>query len=252
LFLYIVLPCFNEGQNLPRVFMDLETNLGGLRCRIIVVDDGSTDTTQDVCKTWSDRLPLIVLTHGSNLGLGAALATGLAYVADTERSTRAEDDIIVTMDADASHDAAVIPKMISGMQVRRADVVIASRFVAGRVVSGVPFYRQFLSLGASWLLRLVFTIPNVRDYTSGFRAFRRNLIAEIARSGGERLFCEEGFAAAFELLYRLHQAQARFEEVPIVLRYDNKQGPSKMRVWRTMQRYLYLVYRFKVLPCVRN
>jgi len=224
--------------------------LGGLRHRIIVVDDGSTDATQDVCKSWSNRLPLIVLAHGSNLGLGAALQTGLVYVADAEESPGTEDDVVVVMDADASHDAAVIPVMLSSIQAEQTDVVIASRFVSGAVVCGVPICRQFLSLGASWLLRLTFGIPNVRDYTSGFRAFRRSLIMQVVRSRGKLLFDEEGFAATFELLYRLHQAQARFGEVPIVLRYDHKQGPSKMHVWRTIQRYLYLIFRFKVLPYV--
>jgi len=143
------------------------------------------------------------------------------------------------MDADDSHPPSLIIEMLGALE-KGADVVIASRFQRGSATIGVPAYRVVLSVGASRLFRILFPTPGVRDFTCGFRAYRSEVLREAVRTHQDKLFEFDGFHAMVDLLLKLRSSGAKFSEVPIVLRYDLKQGKSKMRVWRTTLRTLHL------------
>ena len=151
----------------------------------------------------------------------------------------------MTMDADNSHPTGLIPRMI-GLIREGNDVVIASRYREGSRVIGVSFYRRLLSFGVSWLLRLTFPTPGVRDFTCGFRAYRAEVVQTLIRERGSRAIEQRGFSCMLELLLRLRASRYVFTEVPLVLRYDRKIGLSKMRVMQTIGETLQLIFQQRV------
>jgi dolichol-phosphate mannosyltransferase len=234
---WIVLPAYNEAAGLPHLLETVRRAAGGAAWRTIVVDDGSRDGTGEVARGFGARMPLAVLVHAENLGLAAAIRTGLGY-ACREASP---DDTVITMDADNTHDPAQIPAMLE--EVRRgADVVIASRFVSGARQAGVPPHRALLSAGVGWLLRLRFGLPGVRDYSCGYRAYSAGLLQRALAAYGDRLIESQSFVVMTELLVKLAPFRPRVVEVPLDLRYDRKVGESKMPAARTIAGYLRLIF----------
>jgi dolichol-phosphate mannosyltransferase len=173
-------------------------------------------------------MPLTRIDHDVNRGLGEAIRTGL--LAAIEGAV--DRDIIVTMDSDNTHTPGLIARMVRGIREGN-DVVIASRFQPGAHVCGVPFYRRILSRIASRLFRLAFPTPGVRDFTSGYRAYRAGVVKRAFDTYGGGFVAESGFACMVDILLKLRRIDAIVSEVPLVLRYDMKYGVSKMLVVRT-------------------
>jgi dolichol-phosphate mannosyltransferase len=236
----LVLPIFNEEPNLERLFGRIDESLQpeSLVYRIIAVDDGSTDGTQQVLDGFQSRAPLQVIRHTVNQGLGGAIRSGLLEA----MRLSSEEDIIVTMDADDSHAPSLIATMIEPIH-RGFDVVVASRFQKGSECHGVPLHRRVLSSAASLVFRVLFPTPGVRDFTCGYRAYRAAALQRAQAQFGESLFEFDGFQCMVDLLLKLRASGARFTEVPFVLRYDQKKGHSKMRVMQTIVRTLHLLMR---------
>jgi len=103
-------------------------------------------------------------------------------------------------------------------------------------VIGLTAQRRFLSWGASWLFRAAFPIPNVRDYTCGFRAYRAGTLRR-AIDGNPDFFSERGFTCMVDILLKLRTEDppVLMTEVPLLLRYDKKIGASKMDVGQTVR-----------------
>lgn len=123
------------------------------------------------------------------------------------------------------------------------DVVIASRFQPGAQEVGVPLFRVFLSHLSSAGIRTLVRYPGVRDYTCGFRVYRAETLRNLINTFGDNFIRENGFSCMFELLLNLRTLRACVSEVPLVLRYDLKEGASKMRILRTMWRYVITLTR---------
>jgi dolichol-phosphate mannosyltransferase len=118
------------------------------------------------------------------------------------------------------------------------DVVTASRYQPGSVTRGVPLFRRFLSRGMSVLFRSIYPIPGVRDYSCGYRAYRASMLKQLFQAEGEVLFASDGFSCMVRILLKLHKQGAICGEVPMVLRYDEKAGASKMAIGSTVARTL--------------
>jgi dolichol-phosphate mannosyltransferase len=240
--IHIVLPAYDEERALPALLDALDSALGraSLEYRVVVVDDGSTDSTAALAAAWGETHPLDLLRHPRNRGLGAAMGTGLAHVA----RRAGDDDWVVALDADGTHGPEFLPALVAEGTRQGWDLVIASRFAPGGREVGVAAYRWLLSRGASAALRLAFRLPpGVRDVSTGFKAYRGSLLRRLASRWGERLIEEQGFACMAELLVKAAALGASIGEVPMVLRYDLKAGPSKMRTIPTVRAYLRLLRR---------
>jgi dolichol-phosphate mannosyltransferase len=235
----VVLPAYNEaatiGSLLGQIFMTLEDE--DIQYSVIVVDDGSTDHTAEVVNALANTHVEIV-RHEVNQGLGGAIRTGLLRA--VERAP--ERAVIVTMDADSTHNPGLIVRMIRALN-EGFDVVIASRFTPGARVVGVPLVRRLLSTGASILFRLRFPIKGVRDYTSGYRAYQASVLAKAFADYGQSLIRASGFSSMVELLLRLRSCGVLMTEMPILLRYDQKGGFSKMRVGQNVRDLLRVLIR---------
>ncbi|PKN01910.1 MAG: hypothetical protein CVU77_02965 [Elusimicrobia bacterium HGW-Elusimicrobia-1] len=236
--IYVALPAYNEEKNIPPLLSAVSETLKGADYKVVIVDDGSTDGTLSAARLASGVMPVEVIPHEKNMGLGAAIKTLFAYIAKNVKS----GDVVVTMDADNTHPAALIPSMASRV-AEGADIVIASRFCAGAKTRGVPFYRNLLSRVAALIFKIAFRIRGVNDYTSGYRVISGAILRRYFDSPeAAPLVTEAGFTAGTEILIKLsRQPGARIVEAPLDLRYDLKGGASKMKVVSTMIKYLKLL-----------
>lgn len=239
----MVLPAFNEAPALRLLLGRMAVavpNPGATA--VIVVDDGSTDDTARVGSEFAE-LVVETVSHGENRGLGAAIATG--FECAVRRG--GEGTTVVTMDADDTHDPAVIVSMLARIE-RGYDIVIASRYERGGQEIGLSPVRSILSRGASVILAGFLPVPGVRDYTCGFRAYSWSALSRALRLYPEGLVQERGFTCMAEVLVKMTRIGARTAEVPLVLRYDRKTGASKMRVVRTVLAYGRLIAVLRRLP----
>lgn len=240
---WVVLPAYNEAQSLPALLAAIDESMfeASLAYRILVLDDGSTDGTAEVAERLARDLdlPLTVERHPVNLGLGMTIRDGLIHA-----SRLAEpNDLLITMDADNSHSPELILRMVR-LAREGHDVVIASRYRPGSRVYGVPYLRRVLSYWGGWLFRLAFPIPGVRDYTCGYRAYKAHVLQAVVERHGAEFFDQEGFQAMVDILLKLRRRRDLiFGEVPLVLRYDLKEGASKMNVARTIKNTLLLMLK---------
>lgn len=245
--LFIVLPAFNEEEALPGLLRDIETICGKIPYRLVAVDDGSTDRTLDILRSYADKAGnMEIVQHEHNKGLGEALLSGFNRVADyrVRHTGKEELDVVITMDADGTHPADRIPPLYLAI-AQGVDIAIASRFAPGGGQSGLKVSRRLLSWGAGKVMRSVFPISGVKDYSCGYRAYRYSVLTEGLRVYGEELMQSRNFAATVEILLKLAPMCSWLSEVPLRLHYERKKGVSKMRVWATMLGYLRLIYRLK-------
>jgi len=235
--IFVLLPCYNESQNLPALVRELDEVLDDYQA--VAVNDGSTDETRSVLEDLEVNYCVHILQHSVNLGLQAALLTGLDYILETASA----DDVLVTMDADGTQDPRDIPALVSHIK-QGATVAIGSRYVDGGRQENVTLSRQIMSRGINTLLRVRTRIP-VADQTSGFRAFDITAL-RVARKQFHPDFIEAtGFAVSAELLVKTWYASERkyVEEVPILLDYGKKQGTSGLHLTETIADYLRLLGR---------
>jgi dolichol-phosphate mannosyltransferase len=249
--LYIGMPAYNEGKNLPLLLQEIcwlaEESLPHRDITVVVVDDGSADDTAEVVRTFAanldpkryPRLRVELVPHEVNKGLAEAMKTLLGHVA----GRGGPRDVLVALDADNSHPPGIIVRMLQ-LVGEGHDIVIASRYQRGARVMGLSWFRRLLSVGASWMFRLLFPIANVRDYTCGYRAYKVPVIQRALKEN-PNFVSERGFSCMVDILLKLRTVRPPLvmNEVPMVLRYDKKAGASKMRVLRTVKDTLLLLAR---------
>ena len=227
---YVVLPAYNEEQNLGPLIEQIDETLFDMKqeYEIVVVDDGSQDKSIEVVEHYKEVLPIHLIRHQVNQGLGGTIRDGLKHAAEVCH----DRDIVVVMDADNTHPAGLMRRMVRTIGEGN-EVVIASRYCKESIIVGVPFHRQLLSLGAALLFRVMFPIKGVKDYTCGYRAYRGHVLKMAFSEYGSGLISEEGFQCMVDILFKLRKLNVIFTEVPLVLRYDQKEGKSKMKVLKT-------------------
>lgn len=235
----VILPAFNEAGALGDLLsaMDEAMRIASTEYRVVVVNDGSADATGDVARGLADSMPITVIDHEQNRGLGESIRTGILHAVESA----AHNDTVVTMDADNTHTPALIERMLGTIREGN-DVVIASRYQPGARIKGVPGYRRLLSRVGNLGFSLLFPTPNVRDYTSGYRAYRAAILKQAFKTYGDDFINQSGFSCMVDILLKLRRLDAIMSEVPLVLRYDLKVDVSKMLVLRTVGQTLRLMF----------
>lgn len=241
--LWIMLPAYNEVESLPRLLPKIANVLKEreMPYRIVVVNDGSSDNTGEVLEQYRQQLPLDVVTHSINRGLGETERDGFEYIA----ARCAPEDRIVRLDCDDTHEPEYIFSLLTKLD-EGYDVVNTSRFQPGGDQVGVDAYRAFISRGANLFMQVLFRIPGTRDYSCGFRAYRGQVIQDAIRVFGNSFIQLRGmgFTSTLEMIVKLHLLGCRFAEVPFVLRYDQKVSSSKMVSSITTLGYLTMAVLF--------
>lgn len=223
----VLLPAYNEEDSLPQLIPKLEKTLGqlGEDYRILVCNDGSRDQTQVMLERYAQEIPLEIIPHKINRGLGESSRD----LFERASEVTSDGDVIVRLDCDDTHEPEFIPSIVG--KVRSGfDVVIASRFAPGGGQMGVSPYRAFISKGANLFMKIFFPIAGVREYSCGFRGYRAEKIKEAIAFYGNNFIQLKGlgFTCTLEKLVKLKLIGAKFGEVPFMLRYDQKQSTSKM------------------------
>lgn len=210
----VVLPTYNESENIARLLTQLRQVLP--ESRLYVVDDNSPDGTGDIAERCAAELGGIEVLHRpGKQGLGSAYRQGFAHVIAQGA------DIVVSMDVDFSHDPLSIPAMLAAIDAG-SDAVIGSRYVNGGGTKNWPLHRRLLSRWGNLYTGAVLGVK-VRDCTSGFRAYRATALASIAPETTKA----EGYAFLSELVVRLSRRGSKISEVPILF-VDRENGTSKM------------------------
>lgn len=210
----IVLPTYNERANIG-IFLRSVRSLD-VDVDVLVVDDASPDGTAAAARNVAAELGGIrVLDRAGKDGLGSAYRAGFDQVL-------AEGyDVVISMDADLSHDPGVVPTMLELVE-GGADAVIGSRYVDGGGTTDWPLHRRLLSKWGNAYTRAVLRL-SAKDCTSGFRAYRAEALRAIEPTTTEA----EGYAFLTELVRRLDRTGATVVETPITFR-DRERGKSKM------------------------
>ena len=249
--IFVIFPAYNEEKVIrPTLLALVDAMRGGAPYRAVLVDDGSSDRTlaeaEGAVEESAGALALTVLRHETNRGLGAGLRTGIYWCLDHA----ADEDVIVTLDADNTHPPALIPTLVAKLS-EGFDLAIASRYRSGAQVHGVPAHRRALSDVGRLIFQALYPIPGVRDYTCCFRAYRAPLLARARLVYGEALCTARGFEAVMDLLLRLGPLGVKVSEVGFVLDYGGRVGQSKMKVLRTIRSTLGLLVRRRVERMLR-
>lgn len=240
---YILLPIYNEERNLPILLERLDKGMQrrGFRYHTIAYNDGSEDNSLEVLNRYKVSMSVTVIGEQNNMGLGVALRSLIKKAMDMSID---KDDIIVVLDSDDTHNPEHIYHMVNRLR-DGFDIVIASRYLSDSRIVGVTWFRQLFSIVASWLMRILFPIKGIKDYTCGYRAYTINCLRKAYEKFGEHLIEEESFACMAELLIKLRSMNIIAVEIPIILRYDQKYGKSKMMILATIKKTLLMLLRLK-------
>jgi dolichol-phosphate mannosyltransferase len=210
----VVLPTYNEAENIVGFLRAVRQAAPDVD--VLVVDDNSPDGTADLAEEAASELGSIkVLRRSGKLGLGSAYRHGFTTAFDEGY------EAIVSMDADFSHDPALIPTMLQ-LVADGADAVIGSRYVPGGATVDWPLRRRLLSKWGNRYTAAVLRLP-VSDCTSGFRAYKTAALRAIDPASTTA----DGYAFLTELVRKLIANGSKIVETPIVFR-DRQFGTSKM------------------------
>jgi dolichol-phosphate mannosyltransferase len=212
---WVVLPTYDEAENLPGIAAAILEALPG--ATLLVVDDASPDGTGALADGLATSDPRVRVRHrAGKQGLGRAYLDGFRVALDGGAG------LVVQMDADWSHDPAVLPRLLDPIVGDRADLVIGSRYATGGHVEDWGLGRRLISRGGSVFARIVLGLrPN--DLTGGFKAWRATTLGAIPFEG----IHAGGYVFQIEMTHRASRAGARVAEVPITFR-DRRVGRSKM------------------------
>jgi len=238
--IYVMLPAYNEEKGLEKVLSALQSLAPELPgpLRVVVIDDGSKDRTREVAQSFSNKLDLKIIKFDTNQGVTEVFKKGLSFIVGDSWSP--EKDICVVLDSDNTQNPRVTLDLVNKIQ-EGSDIVIASRFEGNGKMEGCPLPRLVFSLGVAWLMRLIVHLPNVKDYSIFYRAYRISILKTGFERYGDRLIEGKGFAAVCSLLIKLGNITNRISEVPLVLQYQLKEGTSGMKILKTIRGYLELI-----------
>ncbi|MEO5885700.1 MAG: polyprenol monophosphomannose synthase [Candidatus Limnocylindrales bacterium] len=212
---WVVLPTYDEAENIAPISRAILAALPG--AMLLVVDDSSPDGTGRLADELAAADPRIRVRHrAAKQGLGRAYLDGfrVALEAGAER--------IVQIDADFSHDPAVLPDLLAPLERDLADLVIGSRYTSGGGVVDWGLARRVVSRGGSLFARIILGLP-VNDLTGGFKSWRAETLQAIPFEG----IHAGGYVFQIEMTFRAQRSGARIHEVPITFR-DRRVGQSKM------------------------
>jgi dolichol-phosphate mannosyltransferase len=213
--IWVVVPTYNEADNLRPLTAAI---LGALpAATILVVDDASPDGTGDIADELGAVDDRIRARHRTaKQGLGRAYLDGFGV------ALGGGADIVVQMDADFSHDPAVLPSLVAPIQAEAADLVIGSRYTRGGGVVDWGLGRRLISRCGSLFARIVLGLAP-SDLTGGFKAWRGTTLAALPFDG----IHAGGYVFQIETTFRASRGGARIREVPITFQ-DRRVGQSKM------------------------
>lgn len=236
----IVIPAYNEGENLKRIEKELIGVLSPLKLdyEVVVVNDGSRDNTAKEVEKLHKKFPFVrLVNHETNKGMACGIITGI---------NNAKGGLLITLDADLTFHPKDIPKLLERFGKGDVDIVIGSHVLGG--TKDIPFYRVFLSRACN-LIYAVLLGKHITAISPIFRLYKTSQLKELG------LVCrpqkQGGFDINAEILFKLLQRGRKVAEVPVVLG-TRTSGVSKMNSWKATVMHLkmlrkILIWRIKAI-----
>ncbi|MCA9397253.1 glycosyltransferase family 2 protein [candidate division WWE3 bacterium] len=235
--LSVVIPAFNEANRITKTITEatqyIENNLQ-LDYEIVIVNDGSTDNTNEVVRQLAEKYKNIRLVqYENNHGKGYALKQGVF---------EADGDLILTIDADGSTPFGEISKLLTENETGNGDVIIGSRHISGsHIVIKQPWYRVVISRLANRIIRWTI-LPGIHDTQCGFKLFNGD--------AAKNIFAQTiiyGFGNDMEILILAKEMNYRIVEVPVVW-LDSKDSTLRpiRSTLKTFIELLRIIYRYRL------
>lgn len=212
----VIIPTYNEKENIEAIIKKVFSL--SLPFNILIVDDGSPDGTASIVKELQSEYPerLLLIERSGKLGLGTAYLTGFKYC--LERGYQ----YIFEMDADFSHNPEDLIRLQKALSENGASMSIGSRYTKDGGVKNWPFFRKFISMGASIYVNMILWM-GIKDPTAGFVGYKREVLEKIDLDKIRSM----GYAFQIEMKYAAWKLNYKIVEVPITF-IDRELGVSKM------------------------
>ncbi len=233
-----IIPARNEEENIGSLFQNLRSKTGelGIEHRIILVNDGSTDSTKKLAEGFKGIMPLEIIDFPEGKGVGEVFKAGFSRALQIA----GDGDIIVTKEADNTSNLDILKEMLKEVN-NGNELVLASCYAPGGKITGTTIDRIILSSVANLLLKIFFPIKGVYTYSSFYRAYKAGMLKKAFYAYDNRLIEYKGFTCMVEMLIKLSRLPIRIKEVPMVLRCDLRKGKSKMNKTKTLLSYFSLI-----------
>jgi len=217
LVLVAVIPAYNEAKFISNVILNTQKYVD----KVIVIDDGSTDDTQELAR----KCGAIVHSNEKNVGKWFSLKKGFSL------ALKMEADIVITLDGDGQHNSHEIPEFLNVL-LNGADVAIGVRKYKGKM----PLIRKVSNYLTTTIINSLFSLK-ISDSQCGYRAYSRKAVKDLEISS-------EGYEGETESIIRLGKTSLTIEEVPIQTLYGVEN--SKMSTLRDTWRFLKIVFSMKI------
>ncbi len=241
----IILCAFNEAENLKTLLPNINHEVKKITndYEIIICLDGGFDESSRLILEL--QYPIKVLQIQNQRGLGLAYKRIFLDII----KNCSDDDLIISLDADNTHDPAQINDLVQLCQKNQLDLAVASRFCSKSIASDFPFYRKCISKITSLVLQTFFPIKkvsgsNLQDYSSGYRAYKAKKLKELYQIHQDNFITEKDFIYTCEILLNLSQINSRIDELPLIYNYGKKIGKSKLKIIQNSQGLLKLIFRY--------
>jgi len=209
----VIIATYNEAENISTIIEKILKQNDC--CDVLIVDDNSPDGTGTIVEELSKKNNRIFLIkRKEKLGYGTAFIEGFNFAIEKNY------DIIISMDADFSHNPEDINRFLE--QINNYALVIGSRYIGGIRIINWPLRRLILSTFANKYVRLITGLP-FYDCTSGFRCYKTDILKRI----NYKTVKSNGYSFLVELLYRAYKSKAKIKEIPIIFT-ERSGGKSKM------------------------
>lgn len=239
--IYILIPIFNEEQNITNLYNELERYSFDEDYFFVFSDDGSTDNTKNEIERHFSHDKTIVLGDGINRGPGAAFNVGFDWILEHSKNDK---DRVVTIEADCTSDLEILPVMMT-LNKLNFDLVLASVYSQGGGFDSTGLLRKFISSVANLLYRFAFDIK-VQTISSFYRVYSVSLLKKI-KTQYSILIEENGFICMLEILIKAIHCEAKIIEVPMVLKSTKRLGKSKMKIVKTTLDYIKFLFKIKFM-----
>lgn len=216
----VIIPTYNEASVIQETIHQVFKAMSGMEnhdAHILIFDSASTDNTQEIIlELQKQYVNLHLKNEPQKSGLGSAYLQAMRYALN-----ELDADIIVEFDADLSHQPKYLRPMLE--QLQTCDCVVGSRYVnKGSIPKNWALHRKLFSVLGNYVARTLLT-PKYKDFTSGFRATRRNSLMKVL----PKQFLTDHYAYKLQLLWLLHKNNAKISEYPIEF-LDREAGESKL------------------------